>query len=229
MSRGGAPKSRDEPERRCVATGRSGGRDGLLRFVLDPDGVVTPDPAERLPGRGVWVSAERAALEKAVKKNLFAKSLRAAATVPPALVETVERLLARRAIDSLALCRKAGQAVGGFEKAREALLMRAPAALVQAADGAEDGRKKLRRLAKGVTEITCLSKSELGLAFGRSSVIHVVLLAGGAANRAIRECARLQGFRPAETVGGDGPAPALTPVSDRDGRHGRDAEGDRET
>ena len=32
----------------------------LLRFVLDPDGRVTPDLRNRLPGRGVWVSANAA-------------------------------------------------------------------------------------------------------------------------------------------------------------------------
>ena len=225
MGRGGAAKTREEPERRCVATGQTGECDGLIRFVLDPEGVVTPDLAERLPGRGVWVSADCSALEKAAKKNLFAKSLRSPATVPQDLAGMLERLLTRRAIESLGLCRKAGQAVGGFEKAREALTMRDPAALVQACDGSMDGRKKLGRLAKGITEITCLTKSELGLAFGRASVIHVVLLVGGAANRAIRECARLQGFRPAEIMDGDGPAPAQT----SSGRRERDAEGDRRT
>jgi predicted RNA-binding protein YlxR (DUF448 family) len=69
----GARKTRDKPvrERRCVATGETAGPDRLLRVALSPDGVVTPDLAARLPGRGAWISADRALIDKAVEKRLF--------------------------------------------------------------------------------------------------------------------------------------------------------------
>jgi predicted RNA-binding protein YlxR (DUF448 family) len=42
-----------------------------------PDGEIAPDILEKLPGRGIWVSAERDAIETmAVKKNLFARAAR---------------------------------------------------------------------------------------------------------------------------------------------------------
>lgn len=201
MTRGGATKNREQPERRCVVTGVSGGVAGLLRFVLDPDGVVTPDLAEKLPGRGVWVSADRAAVERAVAKNLFARSARAPAQAPADLADQVERLLARRLIEAIALCRKAGLAVCGFEKTREAASR--AAALVQASDGAEGGKAKVRRLVKSRIEISCLDSAELGLAFGRLSVIHAALIVGGASDRAIREAQRLQGFRRCGAFGVD--------------------------
>ena len=109
------------------------------------------------------------------------------------LIELIEKGLSRRVIEAISLCRKAGLAVAGAEKARAAAAN--AAALVQAYDGAEDGRRKMRRLAPHALEITCLNKAELGLAFGRASVIHAVLTHGGATERAVRESLRLQGVR----------------------------------
>ena len=75
MGRAGQPKDRsDGPERKCIATGEVQPKTGLIRFAVSPDGQVVPDLAEKLPGRGIWVSADRAAVEKAVKKGLFARA-----------------------------------------------------------------------------------------------------------------------------------------------------------
>lgn len=200
MTRGGASKDRDGPERRCLATGESGPREGLLRFVLSPDNVVVPDLAEKLPGRGVWVTASRDALETVVRKRLFSRGFRTQAAAPDGLVDQMEALLARRAIESLSLARKAGQAVAGFEKVREALFK--ATALLQASDGAPDGKNKLRRASadedgEELPVDETLSQAELGLAFGRDYVIHVALMKGGAAARVWRDCMRLRGFRAA--------------------------------
>ena len=50
----------------------------MIRFVVGPEGDVVPDLARRLPGRGMWVRAERAAVEQAVAKKAFARAARAA-------------------------------------------------------------------------------------------------------------------------------------------------------
>ena len=68
MTRGGRTKDRSDPERRCIVTGETHPKRGLVRFVLSPEGVVTADLMEKLPGRGLWVAAERSALEAAVKQ-----------------------------------------------------------------------------------------------------------------------------------------------------------------
>ena len=69
MTRGGLTKDRETPERRCIVTGEVQPRAGLIRFVASPEGEVVPDLAEKLPGRGFWVLAERAALDKAAGKG----------------------------------------------------------------------------------------------------------------------------------------------------------------
>ena len=236
MTRGGAAKSRDTtegasrgaagrgafrsaswraPERRCIATGDSGPTDRLVRFVLGPDGQVVPDLAAKLPGRGVWLTAERALVDKAVTKKLFSRAFKAQAVAPADLADRLEALLAQRLIDVIGLARKAGQAVTGFEKVRARLKDGIAGALVQASDGAADGRAKLSKLARaladgpvgpdrfGVPVIEVLTSAELGLAFGRDFAIHAALDRGGFADRAIGEAARLGGLRPSRQIGTD--------------------------
>ncbi len=53
-------------ERRCIVTGEIMPDNRLVCFVLAPDGEVVPDAAAKLPGRGLWVSATRAAVGEAV-------------------------------------------------------------------------------------------------------------------------------------------------------------------
>ncbi|MGF1658394.1 MAG: RNA-binding protein [Rubrimonas sp.] len=200
MARGGRAKLREGPERRCVATGESAPTEGLIRFALSPEGVVVPDLAERLPGRGVWVTARRDLVEKAVKRKLFARGFKTAAAAPADLSEQIEAQLARRAVEALGLARKAGLAVAGFEKAKARLKAGPVAALIEAADGSEQGRAKLRPLAGDAPVCAALDATELGLAFGRDFVIHAVLDAGGAADRVVRESRRLAGFRSERSV-----------------------------
>lgn len=203
MARGGALKMQDEPERRCIATGESGGTERKIRFVLDPEGRLTPDLAARLPGRGVWLTAERQLVERAVKKRLFSRGFRQPVEAPEDLAGRLEALLAARLIEAIGLARKAGLAVTGFEKVRAQLKKGPAGALLAASDGAEDGRRKVSSLALALERagqaatplVESLRSDELGLAFGRDSVIHAILDRGGATDRVIREAHRLDGFR----------------------------------
>jgi len=200
MTRGGAVKDRTEPERRCIATGVSGPTDRLIRFVLGPGGEVVPDIAGRLPGRGIWLTADRALVEKAVAKRLFARAFRKAATAPADLADRLEALLAKMLIETIGLARKAGQAVTGFEKVRARLQSGGAGVLVQASDAAPDGKGKLARIAGGTPVVDVLGSQELGLAFGRDFAIHAALDRGGFADRVILEAARLGGLRSAGTT-----------------------------
>jgi predicted RNA-binding protein YlxR (DUF448 family) len=198
MSRGGQKKGRDDgPERKCIATGEVQPKHGLIRFVVGPDGQIAPDLAEKLPGRGIWVSADRAALELAIKKKLFSRSAKQQVTVPDGLIDLVEAGLARRLSDLIALSRKGGYAVAGFEKVKEWLASGRVKVLLQASDGSERGKTKLWT-PEGARYFSVLTAQELGLAFGRQSVIHGALAAGGLSPRVVEGAAKLQGLRKAD-------------------------------
>ena len=195
MTRGGQDRDRDEPERKCIVTGERQPKTGLVRFGLGPDMQVVPDVLGRLPGRGMYVSADRDVIAKAATKGLFARAAKQAVTVPPDLADEVERQLARRVVELVSLARKAGAAVCGFEKVKAWLGSGAAAVLIQASDGSARGKTKLHPPEGNDAFIGCLTALELGLAFGREHAIHGALAAGGLTTRVVEEAARLAGLR----------------------------------
>ena len=201
MTRGGQPKTNTDAERKCIVTGEVQPKAGLIRFVVGPDAQIVPDVLGKLPGRGIYVTASRDVIT-AAGKGQFARSAKQAVTVPEGLADEVERQLARRVVDLIALTRKAGLAVCGFEKVKGWLSGGARVrVLVQASDGSERGKTKLWT-PEGARYFGCLTASELGLAFGRQSVIHGALAAGGLSDRVVEEATKLRGMREADR--GDG-------------------------
>lgn len=173
----------------------------MIRFVIGPDQLVVPDVAGALPGRGMWVTARRAVLKRAIDRNAFSRAARRAVRLPDDLLGDVERQLVRRCLDFLGLARRAGQAVTGFEKVKAAILAGRARVLVQASDAARHGRAKLKKGADVATTISEFSGAELSLAFGGENVIHAALGPGRLSEIFVAECGRLIGVR----RGDDGP------------------------
>jgi hypothetical protein len=172
----------------------------LVRFVPGPAGAVVPDLARKLPGRGIWVAATRAAVETAARKSLFARAAKAPLKAAPDLADQVETLLRVRLLAALGLARKAGELTLGYEKVLSAIVAGKVAWLVEASDGSEEGRRKLlaaaRRAASQPRLLAEFSSAELGLALGAPNVIHTAFLAGRGAGRWTVDVERLAGFRP---------------------------------
>ena len=189
------------PQRTCIATGETGAPERMIRFVVGPEGDVVPDLARRLPGRGLWVKAERAAVERAVAKNFFARAARASVKPAADLAERVERLLLERALADLSRARRAGRAVAGFVKVEQMVGQRRAGLLVVADEADGDGLGKL----KAATRESGLPISRLGDAaalggiFGREQAVYVAFVcddAGGAFLERIEAgAARWRGYR----------------------------------
>ncbi len=186
------------PERTCIATRETHPRAALLRFVLSPDGEVVFDLKGNLPGRGAWVKPARDALEEAVRRRAFSRAFKAPVKAPDGLPERVVSQLKEAAIATLSLARKAGAAMAGYDKVREALRAGDVAVLIAAVDGAEDGRRKLLALARaanpGAMLVETLDSRELGLAFGRERVIHAAMKPGGLADKFLQLARKVAGL-----------------------------------
>jgi len=186
--------------RRCIVTGEVQAESRLMRFVADPDGNVVPDAAARLPGRGLWVSATRAAVAKAVEKKLFSRAAKAQVNAAADLPDRAEKALLARILGDLGLARRAGGLLLGFDNVLRALEGNAPPRLlIEARDGSKDGKRKLyaaaHRLERNCVVVECLTSAELGVALGRENVIHAAVQPGGLAERLIFDAQRLSGFR----------------------------------
>lgn len=181
--------------RRCLVTGAVRPKTELLRFVVDPQGEIVPDIAGKLPGRGLWLTAQRAIVAEASSKRVFARAAKVSVVVAEGLEDRVATLLVQRCIDILGLARRSGLAVAGFVRVKEALTAGKAALLVEATDAAADGQGKLAALAPSLPRVACLDARELGVAFGREHAVHVALGKGRLADLFIAEARRLQGFR----------------------------------
>lgn len=182
---------RATPVRHCALTRTRSQEDELLRFVLDPEKRVVPDLKRKLPGRGVWITATRDAVDKAVRQKSFARGFRQSVTVDPGLSGTIETLLRRAALQDLALANKAGCVVAGFTKVEKALAGGRRMVLLHASNAAADGRRKLDRLVRAgqgregeaLLRVACFTSDEVSAALGRHNVMHAAIEQDGAGRK----------------------------------------------
>jgi predicted RNA-binding protein YlxR (DUF448 family)/ribosomal protein L30E len=165
----------------------------MIRFVVGPDRQIVPDLAANLPGRGLWLSARADVLETARAKGAFARAARGPVSVPADLSSVLQAGLVRRVGEHLGFCRRAGQAIAGFEKAREVVRAGRAGLVVQASDGSEDERRRLLSGAK-VAVAWPLEAAALGALFGREQTVHVAILRGRLAEKLMNEIERLAGI-----------------------------------
>ena len=190
------------PQRRCIVTREQGDRASMLRFVVGPGRSIVPDLGARLPGRGYWLSARANVLEggtldasrrKGGLASAFARAARGQVIVPADLAVMVRAGLVRRITDHLGLARRAGQAVAGFEKAREWIVAGRAGLVVQASDGSEDERRRVLSGAAGLPVAWPLDGAALGSVFGRERAVHVAVASGRLATLVLIEIERLAG------------------------------------
>jgi hypothetical protein len=175
-------------------------KERMIRFVVAPDRKLVPDLAATLPGRGIWLSASGDVLETARAQGglgrAFARAARGPVIVPPDLPAVLEAALVRRIGELAGLARRAGQAVAGFDKAREWLRTGRGRLILQASDGSVAERARfLSGAGESVTVVDPLPASALGRVFGRDHVVHVAIASGRLGERLAIEAERLRGLR----------------------------------
>src|ERR1043165_3191034 len=206
----GPRDARSATPRTCAVTRAVKPVDELIRFVAAPDGAVVADLKRRLPGRGVWVTANRATVDDAVKRKAFARGLKREVRAAGDLGQQVDGQLERAALDALGIAHKAGRVKSGFAKTEAALADDPVTAVLQASDGRSEGARKIasavaKRQMAGIEgeipTIAAFTIAQLDLALGRSNVVHAALLAGPASNGFLARCQSLERYR---TIAPDG-------------------------
>lgn len=203
------PRRAPGQERLCIVTREVRPVADMIRFVIGPDREVVPDLKRRLPGRGVWVTATRAAVAEAVNRRAFARGFKTEVRAAPDLADLVERLLERSVFDALGIVRKAGRVVAGFARVERALATEPVVALLHAADAGREGARKLAAAARSrlgekagdLMVVDGFTAAQLDLALGRPNVVHAALLAGSASDGFLARYRSLERFR---TIGPGG-------------------------
>jgi uncharacterized protein len=192
-----------DSERTCALTREVKSPADLIRFVVGPSGEAVPDVKRKLPGRGIWITGTRAAIEEAVRRNVFGRGFKRDVRVARDLAAQTEQLMECAALDALAIVGKAGKVITGFSRVETAVGRDDLLALLHAADGAEEGKRKLtdalRRKTAGesskIAVIDAFSGAQLDLALNRPNVVHAALLAGPGSETFLTRIERLTRFR----------------------------------
>jgi len=190
-------------ERTCALTRELKPVAELVRFVVGPAGDAVPDVKRKLPGRGIWLTATSAAIEEAIRHNVFARGFKREVRIAGDLAVQTERLIERSALDALAIAAKAGSVLTGFSKVEAAIGRDNILALIHAAEAADDGKRKLaaalqRNPGGELSEtlvIEAFTGAQLDLALNRPNVVHAALLAGPGSVTFLTRVARLTLFR----------------------------------
>lgn len=191
------PVGSDQPERRCILTGRNGARDELIRLAISPSGDVLPDVQARAPGRGAWIGVSRAELEaaqaKGKLKGALARAFKGEAlTIPEDLGAKIEAALLRVLTDRLGLEMRTGFLLLGSERIAEKARSGKVAWLGHASDTSEDGARKLDQAWRVGEDVEGsgkagmrlpLDRAALSVALGRENVVHMALTNAAAAQR----------------------------------------------
>lgn len=196
-------RSSEADARQCLVTGETLPCDRMIRFVIAPDGAVTPDLDGRLPGQGLWVSARYDLISRAIplfSQHAASDQSEAPVHSPADLASRVETLLHTKLQNMCGLMRKAGKIVIGFAKVSSALEKHRALLVLQARDAALDGRSRIERLARQamVPVWTILSSQELSRALGRENIMHVAVIDNSAAEQVKTMCDRIMGYQPSE-------------------------------
>ena len=203
----GPADARKDRARFCLATGEAKPIGEMIRYVVAPDGSIVPDVAQKLPGRGAWVSANRAALRLVIERKLFARAFRGKGSAGPELPALVERLLQQSALGAISMANKAGQVVNGFERVKAALVEGRAGILVHASDASEDGIRKFGPVLEAFESaekpaiIRLFTGEQLDLALGRPNVVHAALFGHPASRVFLAHSLKYQRWREEEPAG----------------------------
>jgi predicted RNA-binding protein YlxR (DUF448 family) len=195
-------KPAEKNERRCVLTGESKSRADLIRLVIGPDETIVPDLAEKLPGRGVWITADRGLLEKALTSGKLtgsiARSLKTKVSKNAAdenFAERLKVLLEKRCLARLGLEQRAGNVVTGFDKIKTEMTsknQRKAHVLLTASDGSEDSKRKMHRVIGDVAVTASpFDREALSQVLGKDNVVHALVFESGGAKILAAEISRL--------------------------------------
>ena len=186
-------KSKSEIKKHfCSITKKLYPSENMIRFVLFPDNKYTIDLNYEFQGKEFFVLASKSSLQRI--KDFVGDKYEKEPQVEN-LVPRIDSIIVKRIISLIALARKSGKVILGYDKIQRLLLRNKIELLLQAKDGSESRRGGLTLPKNQEKRVYCLSQSELGIPFRKENVSNIGFLKSSFTIPLIFDTARLGSLR----------------------------------
>lgn len=192
-------RQHDKPQRSCLACRETRDKDGLIRFVLSPDGEIVPDLDAKLPGRGSYTCNDSRCLSAAIKQRGFNRAYKQELrpVSPEQMIELLKKLMRDRILGYLGLANKAGKIISGGSLVTDSVRsVSKPGLVLVATDVSEAIGEKIEYIARSnhVPMYCLFEKDDFGAILGKAPRSAIAVRNGGFVPRLVNEIKRYRNF-----------------------------------
>ena len=176
----------------CSVTKKMYPSENMIRFVLFPDNKYTIDLNYEFQGKEFFIFASKSTLAR-IKD--FVGDIYEKEPQVENLVTRIDSIIVKRIVSLIALARKSGNLIFGFERVKMALKSGDSDILFHANNGSPKELKRIKPRSVRLILVSLFSSSELGKVFNRDNVAHSCVLKGGLAKSLILDVKKLEGIQ----------------------------------
>ena len=97
-------------------------KDDFIKICLSPDNKLIPDLCDKLPGKSVWLPADKALIVDILKKNDLKTYFGVSKIYSPDLVSIIEMILRKKILSSISMTKKSGVLAIGLDAIKAKLI-----------------------------------------------------------------------------------------------------------
>ena len=164
----------------------------MIRFIISDNNFLIPDLYNNFKGKEFFVKSTKEEL-KIFSENINEKYTKL--FNKNNIVEVIENIILKHIIGIIGLARKAKKVVIGFDEIKIQLKKNKIYLLLQAESFSQKREKQINLPVYQKCKLNCLTKEELGIAFGKKNISNVGFLKSSFINPLVSDTYLLQSLR----------------------------------
>ena len=148
-------------------------KDDFIKICLSPDNKLIPDLCDKLPGKSVWLPADKSLLVDILKKEDLKTYFGVPKIILPDLVSKIEMILRKKILSSISMTKKSGVLAIGLDAIKTQLIQNRHC-LIIVARGARSLADKSFFVSKNISVFeSLLEQKDLEKSTGKINVKYV--------------------------------------------------------
>ena len=148
-------------------------KDDLIKICLSPDNKLLPDLRDNLPGKSVWLPADKTLIVDILRKEDLKTYFGVSKIFSPDLVSIIEMILRKRILSSISMTKKTGALAIGLDAIKTQLIQKRHC-LIIVARGARSLADKSFFVSKNISVFeSLLEQKDLEKSTGKINVKYV--------------------------------------------------------